>query len=41
MVRLTLAGEPDLRILVKRRDGMRIVEASGRRLELHTQGGEW
>jgi hypothetical protein len=41
MVRLTLAGEPDLRILVKQRDGMRIAEASGRRLEIHTQGGAW
>jgi hypothetical protein len=39
MVRLTLASEPDLRILVKRRDGMRIAEASGRRLEILTQGG--
>lgn len=38
MVRLTLANEPDLRILVKRRDGMRIAEASGRRLAILTQG---
>ena len=39
MVRLTLANAPDLRILVKRRDGMRIADASGRRLEILTQGG--
>jgi hypothetical protein len=39
MIRLTLASEPDLRILVKQRDGMRIAQASGRRLERDLQGG--
>ena len=34
MVRLTLAAEPDLRILVKLRDGERIVAASGGQLAL-------
>ena len=34
MVRLTIAGEPDLRILVKALDGRRIAEASGGRLAI-------
>ena len=39
MVRLTLAAVSDLRILVKQRDGVRIAEASGGRMEIDTQGG--
>ena len=34
MVRLTLAEQPDIRILVRLRDGMRIAEASGGRLDI-------
>lgn len=38
MVRLTLAADPGLRILVKARDGRRIVDESGGRLTLHGPG---
>jgi hypothetical protein len=34
MVRLTLAAYPDIRILVRMRDGMRIAEGSGGRLRI-------
>ena len=39
MVRLTLAADPDLRILVKARDGKRIVEESGGRLTIAGETG--
>jgi len=38
MARLTIAAYPDLRILVKMRDGRRIVEASGDRLTIDGEG---
>lgn len=39
MVRLSLAAVPDLRILVRQRDGQRITEGSGGRLQINVQGG--
>jgi hypothetical protein len=39
MVRLSVAAAPELRILVKQRDGARIAEASGGRMEIDTRGG--
>lgn len=38
VVRLALAGLPDLRILIQVRDGKRIAEASGGRLDVGAQG---
>jgi len=41
VVRLTLAGLPDLRILIQVRDGKRIAEASGGRVSEEVGAGQW